>query len=55
MQKCYMELDFFSGITEMSENDQHIAIGPKQDTGENVAISSAPITKLKNKVTESEK
>ena len=33
----------------MSENDQHT--GPKQDTGENVAISSAPITKLKNKGT----
>ena len=33
----------------MSENDQHG--GPKQDTGENVAISSAPITKLKNKGT----
>ena len=30
----------------MSENNQHT--GPKQDTGENVAISSAPITKLKN-------
>ena len=30
----------------MSENDRHG--GPKQDTGENVAISSAPITKLKN-------
>ena len=29
----------------MSENDQHS--GPKQDTGENVAISSVPITKLK--------
>ena len=29
----------------MSENDQHI--GPKQDMGENVAISIAPITKLK--------
>ena len=34
-----------SGITEMSENDQHT--GPKQDTGENVAISSAPITKIR--------
>ena len=45
----FMELDFFSGITEMSENDQYT--GPKQDTGENVAISSAPITKLKNKGT----
>ena len=33
----------------MSENDQHTS--PKQDTGENVAISSAPITKLKNKGT----
>ena len=33
----------------MSENDQYT--GPKQDTGENVAISSAPITKLKNKGT----
>ena len=33
----------------MSENDQHI--GPKQDTGENVVISSAPIAKLKNKGT----
>ena len=31
----------------MSENYQHS--GPKQDTGENVAISSAPTTKLKNK------
>ena len=35
----------FSTITENSENDQHI--GPKQDTGENAAISNAPITKLK--------
>ena len=33
----------------MSENDQHS--GLKQDIGENVAISSAPITKLKNKGT----
>ena len=33
----------------MSENNQHT--GPKQDTGENVAISSTPITKLKNKGT----
>ena len=44
-----MELDFFSEITEMSENYQHS--GPKQDSGENVAISSVPITKLKNKGT----
>ena len=44
-----MELDFFYGITEISENDQHS--DPKQDSGENVAISSAPITKLKNKGT----
>ena len=35
----------------MSESDQHIVIGPKQDTGENVAISSTSITKLKNKGT----
>ena len=34
----------------MSENDQHT--GPKQDTGENVAISGASITKLKNKGTQ---
>ena len=33
----------------MSENDQHS--GLKQDIGENVAISSAPITKQKNKGT----
>ena len=33
----------------MSENDQHT--GPKQDIGENVALSSAPITNLKNKGT----
>ena len=33
----------------MSENDQHS--GPKQDYGENVAIFSAPITKLKIKRT----
>ena len=33
----------------MSESDQHS--GPKQDTSENVAISSAPISKLKNKGT----
>ena len=33
----------------MSENDQDIS--PKQDTGENVAIISAPIAKLKNKGT----
>ena len=33
----------------MSENNQHT--GPKQDTGENVAISSAAITKIKNKGT----
>ena len=33
----------------MSENDQYK--GPKQDTGENVANSSASITKLKNKGT----
>ena len=48
----YMELDFFYGITEMtqmSENYQHT--GPKQDTGKNLAISSASITKLKNKGT----
>ena len=44
-----MEHDFFSGIMEMSENDQHT--GPNQDTGENVAISSAPIIKRKNKGT----
>ena len=41
-----MELDFFM---EMSKTDQHS--GPKQDSGENVAISSARITKLKNKGT----
>ena len=34
----------------MNENDQHS--GPKQDSGENVAISSAPITKQKNKGTQ---
>ena len=39
----------FYGITEMNENDQHS--GSKQDSGENVATSSAPITKLKNKGT----
>ena len=31
----------------MSENDLHIDL--KQDTGKNVAISSAPIAKLKIK------
>ena len=36
----------------MSENDQHS--GPKQDTGKNVANSSTPITKLKNKGTRRE-
>ena len=30
----------------MNVHNQHT--GPKQDTGENVAISSAPIAKLKN-------
>ena len=40
---------FFSGIMEMSEHDQHS--DPKQDIVENVAISSAPITKQKNKGT----
>ena len=34
-------------ITEMSEDYQHM--GPEQDMGENIAISSAPIRKLKNK------
>ena len=41
-------IDFYV-ITEFSENDQHSS--PKQDSGENVAISSTPITKLKNKGT----